>query len=450
MLDTKQDDLALGAKFLALNSKDERREFFLKMDLAVRDRVIQNLQNDIKNVTSRKALKKMLPYYVYAKILADVQVKSNSNEINLCNLFDRPNDKNLKKLEDALKTKLNNVMSKNHSLTLLGAFEEISRSDKGFLRRFIEYLASYIWIIKQEDLLKEIGSVVPVEYLAALEAEKTRIIQDIDLFTEKVKDAQLGRSIHEVKQYTKNEESYFVKGIYNSGFKPMMYGKIIGISNEGLREVIGSAFMHEMGMTSAAQVNLIKDKNGVVNKIASKSVGQAGDKICTLGQYLKGWDFDGGKADTKNPKTLDENLKKQVIEVHAMSYLIGNRDAKNDNIMIVRNEKGELSVALIDFGLSCHDMSSHSLRFSHFNKTHGRHRDSLPLFTQDEYKKGLQEVVNKFESKETIVMHKIKTICDAMKDLGMNKHAKNSLIRNITSNVNRAKEMIGESQQIAR
>jgi hypothetical protein len=76
-----------------------------------------------------------------------------------------------------------------------------------------------------------------------------------------------------------------------------------------------------MGLGQAAEVGLVKNTENKAVKIFSKQVGSEHDKICTLGQYLEGWDFEKGEAnETKkvddSKKFLNNNpaLKEQIIK----------------------------------------------------------------------------------------------------------------------------------------
>lgn len=208
-----------------------------------------------------------------------------------------------------------------------------------------------------------------------------------------------------------------------------------------------------MCLNNSAEVGIIKDTKNKAVKIFSKAVGEKDDKICSLGQLLQGWNSDQDQIDENkkkdNPRDwLNQNqeLKQQIMKAHAVSMLIGNRDLKDDNIMIIKKSDGSLHCAPIDFGLSCHKVST--LRWAknkcmHFDTNNMRHENSLKFFNQDEYKSTLDEVVKSFRASETTILESIYRRTKVLTGVGFQKHQYATLIQNIQSNVREAEKICG-------
>jgi len=79
------------------------------------------------------------------------------------------------------------------------------------------------------------------------------------------------------------------------------------------------------------------------------------------GKSPKLWD---GQAANRIVNILNElfkenpELKKKIMEFHAISFLMGNRDLHVNNIMIIEDKNKQLSCAPIDFGLSGHNFGA--------------------------------------------------------------------------------------------
>ena len=418
---------------------------------------------NIKQLILRQdeSLERELPNYVFQKIYDSLDGKTSVDDIKLKKLFGFK----ATKLKNALKAKLQRIMNADQKLTLKDAFLKLHEEEKSWMNWFLRICSKIFSLRAQEKLVIDIAQDLPQDMAKALkdaiDSEKNNIIKGISgngyingLSAVEEQAAPRGEAVHEVNKYKDDQgKLFFVKDV-TYGFKGIMYRLFTGIGNEGIREAIGGAFYHAMGLNNSAEVGIIKDTSNKAIKIYSKAVGDEGDKICSLGQLLKGWNFDGGKLDESQKigkpaewlnKPENSNLKKEIMKAHAVSMLIGNRDLKNDNIMIIKKLDGTLQCAPIDFGLSGHKISS--LRtikgMIHFDTTLNRHKDSVTLFEQDEYKHVLKEVVEDFRVREKDILESVYKRCEALKDVGFQGHQYKTLIRNIQSNVRVAEQMCG-------
>lgn len=398
-------------------------------------------------------LNNILLDFVQSAIGASLKDKNDIGGIKIKEILDIESEE----LENALKNKLTEIKNANPELSLSQAYEKLVADQSSWWQKFLNLLSRLLFLEVQKPLIDQISEKLQDSYKIflkdAISREKHTILQDIkDFSAVEEKDADLGKAVHEVKKYEKNGKLFFIKDVLH-GLKGKIYTFFTGIDNEGTREVIGSTFYNKMGL-EAAEVGLIKNDDNQAVKIFSKQVGNQEDKICTLGQLLAGWDFENEKLDETqkitNPqewlsKEENNDLKRQIIQSHALSFIIGNRDLKNDNIMIAKSSNGKLRAIPIDFSLSCNKMTS--LRvirpFIHFNTGNMRHGDSLALFTQDEYKDTLKAVTNEYKSKEQEILQDLRLKCEALKDVCFQSNQYRVLVQNIQSNAKEAEKFCG-------
>ena len=69
-----------------------------------------------------------------------------------------------------------------------------------------------------------------------------------------------------------------------------------------------------------------------------------------------------------------------------------------------------------------------------------RRKDSLDLFTQEEYRQKLREIVEEYKTREEKILLSIYRRCEALKEAGFTDKQCNIAIENIKSNVEFAEE----------
>jgi hypothetical protein len=274
------------------------------------------------------------------------------------------------------------------------------------------------------------------------------------------------KHIHDIKQYKDKGITYYVK----DSVKSRIYKILTSIENEGIREIFGSTFYHAMGVTDAAEAGVCVNSNNEAVKIFSKKVGEVNDKVISLGQLKKlieksqddaeltedqqaFKEIKGNHQKLKDFLEANHELKNAIIRAHAVSMLVGNRDLHNDNIMIVKKPDGELKCAPIDFGLSGHKVSqfiigvASKLGCIEFNQKEMRTRDSLELFSKEEFKKELKEATKEFKQKKEDIQKRLYLLDSGLKARGVSTRSSvKYFLRNVEANVRAAERFCGMNQ----
>jgi hypothetical protein len=417
-------------------------------------------------------------------IKAHIKGKSNIDEIDLSAVFkeligSQYNESvnlqsGINTLNDQLKEQLKKITQANPNISPIDAFNLLEAKD----RSLIDYIC-YIFqqLFSSISILGALSHAtfpqVPKEVIAGLNSQVEAKMDEIIRFLQedgisglqsKTNDRESAGK-HDVRQYVaqKDNHTFFVKDVVKS----YMYKILTSIGNEGIREVFGSTFYHAMGVTNAAEAGVVvSSSSNKAVKIFSKKVGEVGDRVISLGQLKRLIEQEQSDALTEDQQAfkkiigdhknigsfLDANptLKQAIIDAHAVSMLAGNRDLHNDNIMIVMKHNGELQCAPIDFGLCGHNVSHLSplnkLGFIKFNGEEMRHRDSLDLFTREEYKKSLSEIVGKFRKQRSVVEGKFAVTFAALQDKGVRgDYRLEKFLGNVEKNVRQAERFCGTS-----
>lgn len=331
------------------------------------------------------------------------------------------------------------------------AFEYIVANENGWLQPIIEWLAQFKIL---SDFVKKWSVVVQVsELISAKEREeveklvakaKEELLTQLDSFQGISQDqagfAQNAHGAPKTGTIGDDAQQWYVKKVLEKDF---IYDLITGVSNEGIREVMGAEFMKQMNLPGPT-VKAVTE-GGAIKGVASRKVGDIDAKsVQTLGQYFESQNLD---TTEKRKAFLDANpdLKKTIMRLCAANLIIGNRDGHINNIMIIENQDGSLSAAAIDFGLSCHKINNFSIATSSrsFDLETMLHKSFNGLFDQAEYKAVMREEISKFNvNKEEITKH-LKVQGLALKQYGFSKHQFKTLISNIDANVQKASMFAG-------
>jgi hypothetical protein len=322
-----------------------------------------------------------------------------------------------------------------------------------FLDRFLNLLGRFFMIYQQEELLHDKIMALPEEFQKFLHEEiknqKKSIEKDINTLSHKGQLDNGGPSVHSVYRYEdqKSSKLFYVKDAEDK-FLATQY---TGIKSEAAREVAGSAFYHAMGLTNAAKVYI----NPSDNKIVSEGVAKSHEKSQTIDKFME------EQREIDQNYKLDNDLKRQLMESHAVAMLVGNRDAKDGNIMVVTDNDDKHRIAPIDFGLSFHDFAalnnagaagnklsstigsavvSAAKMFGGFqlNTNTMRHIDSEDYFDQEKFRVVLKKTLKDFEENKNEIFKKMYVTCEA---LGLSQQETKTMMQTIKNNADTAKQI---------
>lgn len=394
-------------------------------------------------------LKTELPKHVYNLLELHLKNIQDIDSISLNDVFGFE----VQSLEDLLKHKLRSADGN----TLVEKLHHIRDTEQTFLDNLISLLGRLFMIHQQEELLHDKIIALPEEFQKFLQQEISNEREKIQKNISDLKaGGQLGDggpSVHPVYKYEDQQSNqlFFVKDAEDK-FLATQY---TGIKSEAAREVAGSAFYHSMGFTDAAKVYKTD------NKIVSESVAKPNETAQTLDVFMQ-----DQKANNKDYE-LDNDLLKQLMEAHAVAMLVGNRDAKDGNIMVVTDEDGKHRIAPIDFGLSFHDFAALNNAGAAGNKLSSaigsgvasagkmfggfkldtdtmRHIDSEDYFNQEKFRAVLQKTLKDFEKNKNEIFKKMYLTCEALE---LTKEETKTMIQTIKNNADTAKQ-ISEGKKV--
>ncbi len=437
MLDTNFSDPKVFKSAL-LESKIEAEGYY------------QNLKSS-KSYKDFQTLEALTPHYIEAKISVALNSISRENleSLNLQEILGVQGD-GIDKLQKKLKSEIKKELDANSNLSPSDAFEKIKQTT--WWQQILEFLGLSV---KIESQLQNIS---PKTIQKVLKARKSELMKKIDDFEKVEKKVDIAQSAHVVNEMqTKNGKTVFIKGVDLESIKAGFTRNIIGVRNEGIREYFGAEFMREMGIQNTPKIELIPDERGKVTRIVSHKVGDDGDAVTELGKKLGA--PEGTKHMTSEEKAgvqkqatqlfaENEELKEKIMEFHAISFLMGNRDLHLNNIMIIEGKDRKLSCAPIDFGLSGHNFNStitsaFVASLTRFDTSSLKHSDANLLFTDAEYKPVLERVVKEYEKKAEKIQDKIFYDCKA---LGASDAEVQTLKASIAGNVALAKSTLSPSK----
>ncbi len=408
-----------------------------------------NLLSQSERYSHFKEFERIIPFYVDAKISQSLEgVKAvedlKSKDLGLKDLLG--DDKSIKEVEDKIKLKIAEKMADGKSAQ--DSFKEVKKSS--FWQKILDWLSVFVSVNAQ--LQNTTSEFVQKK----LQKRKQELVSQIENFDKnfEVNDTktEVSKSANTVGIFRKGDKTVFIKDI--DSIKAGFYGAVTGVKNEGIRELFGAEFMRAMGIKNAPQIELI-EQDGTTQKIVSHMVGNEGDTVENLGKTLgapdglKNLSVEDKQEVTEKSKnffTANPELKSEVMRLHAIGYLMGNRDLHVNNIMVII-DGDQKSVAPIDFGLSGHDMKVLDSWYyrNRFDTQNLRHSDADTLFTPGEYKGVLQQELAKFEANKESILDKIFYQCRAA---GASDQEISGLKANIESNVIAAKKFITTQRQL--
>jgi hypothetical protein len=408
-----------------------------------------NTLSQSPNYSHLKEFERIIPFFIDAKISQSLkEVKAvkdlQSKDLGLKDLLG--DDRSVEVLETKLKDEIASKMGDGKSAQ--ESFNEVKKSS--FWQKILDWLSIFVSVNAQ---LKNATSTFVQQKLQERKKELVSQIENFDKnFPTKVTETEISKSANNVGVFKKGDKTVYIKGI--DSIKAGFYGAVTGVKNEGIRELFGAEFMREMGITNAPKIELIEEK-GTTKKIVSYKVGNEGDTVASLGstlgapEGLKRLSADekvkvSGKA--KEFFDTNESLKEKVMELHAISYLIGNRDLHVNNIMVVTDQEGRQSVAPIDFGLSGHDMKVLDSWYykTRFDTANMRHSDADTLFEPGEYKSTFSSVLENFERNKESILGRVFYQCRAA---GASDTEISALRANIEANVIAGKKFCQEKER---
>jgi hypothetical protein len=409
-----------------------------------------NILSQSPNYSDFKEFERIIPFYIDARISQNLAGVGSLEDLQSKNLGLKGllgDDQSTRDLENKIKHDISSKMRDGKSAQ--ESFKEIKKLN--LWKKILEFLSIFTSVNAQ---LKNTTSEFVQKKLQDRKNELVSKIEDFDKnFETNDTGAEVSKSAHTVGIFKKGDKTVFVKDI--GGIKAGFYGAITGVKNEGIRELFGAEFMREMGVTNAPQIELI-EKKGKAKKIVSQKVGKEGDVVVSLGKQL------GVPNGLKRLRTKEKNkfsesaaqffedspvLKEQVMQIHAISYLMGNRDLHVNNIMVITDQEGKQSVAPIDFGLSGHDMKTVGFYVNRFNTENLRHSDTDILFTQQEYQSTFSSVLERFEKNKEGIMDRVLYQCRAA---GASDIEISGLRANIEANLIASKRFLERQNQITR
>jgi hypothetical protein len=400
-----------------------------------------NKYEEFRGKAEHSALKKfeeLTPIFIKYKINKALEESKSLNSQELFGI----KDGNIDTILETLETNIENRRDKNPKLNNQDAFKEICKTSWWSI--ILDFLGVCLTVDSQ---IKNVKNKIIQKILESRKEQITRKIKDFTLKNEQ--NAQV-ESANSPKQYTDNDDDeVFIKDINSlKSLKGLFYNKITGIKSEGIREYFGAEFMKAMGV-QAPKTQLILNDKGDATKVASYSVGTQ-----TLSTYI-GIQRESVDSESLNKiqefKSNHPYLIKQIIKLHAISFLMGNRDLHMDNIIISEDGRGDLNAVPIDFGLCAHDMSvvgkpigginlGVNIYGSKFNVAALRHRDANHLFDDQAFEDELKKVVEQFKNQQHKMLDKIFYDCAT---LGASDAEINTLRKNIDNNVKLATNFIG-------
>lgn len=410
-----------------------------------------NFLSQSERYSHLKEFERIIPFYIDTKISKNLVAVNSAEDLQGKDLGLKAllgDDKSIKEVEDKIKLKIAEKIADGKSAQ--DSFKEVKKSS--FWQKILDWLSVFVSVNAQ--LQNTTSKFVQKK----LQKRKQELVSQIENFDKNFEvnntKAEVSKSANTVGVFKKGDKTVFIKDL--DTLKAGFYGSVTGVKNEGIRELFGAEFMRAMGIKNAPQIELI-EQDGTTQKIVSHMVGNEGDTVASLGKTLDAPDGlkklsveDRQKVTEKSKKFFEEypGLKGEVMRLHAISYLMGNRDLHVNNIMIVTDkDTSQKSVAPIDFGLSGHDMKVLDSWYykTRFDTQNFRHSDADTLFNPKEYTGVLQQELAKFEANKESILDKIFYQCRAA---GASDQEISGLKANIEANVIAAKKFITPQRQL--